>query len=114
MTYDKMSESQGACFKVPAKHEGKIPILFGRIESKPSTYESSEGDLDPQQLFRYSVNTHRIMERMGYDMIKSPGLNFGKGRRTLLRSFVPKGKAPDYYHKTRRGLGYVTTPASSE
>ena len=51
---------------------------------------------------------------MGYDLIKSPGLNFGKGRRTLLRSFVPKGKAPDYYHKTRRGLGYVTSPASSE
>ena len=27
---------------------------------------------------------------------------------------MPKGKAHDYYHKTRRGLGYVTTPASSD
>jgi len=27
---------------------------------------------------------------------------------------VPKGNAPDYYHKTHRGLGYVTTPASSD
>jgi len=38
------------------------------------------------------------------------GLNFGKGRRTLLRFFVLKGKAPDYYHQTRKGLGYVSTP----
>ena len=28
----------------------------------------------------------------------------------MLRSFIPKGKAPDYYHRTRRGLGYVSTP----
>ena len=27
---------------------------------------------------------------------------------------MPKGKAPDYYHKTRRGLGYVTTLVSSD
>jgi hypothetical protein len=54
-----------------------------------------------------------MMERMGYDLDSRPGLNFGKGRRTLLPFFVPKGKNPDYYHKTRRGLGYVTTPSSS-
>ena len=53
---------------------------------------------------------------MGYDLTNGPGLNFGKGRRTLLRSFVPKGKTPDYYHRTRRGLGYVSTltPSASE
>jgi len=50
------------------------------------------------------------MENMGYDLTSGFGLNFGKGRRTLLRSFVPKGKAPDYYHRTRKGLGYVSTP----
>ena len=27
---------------------------------------------------------------------------------------MPKGNAPDYYHKTRRGLGYVSTPISFE
>ena len=53
------------------------------------------------------------MKCMGYDLTNRPGLNFGKGRRTLLRSFVPKGKAPDYYHRTRRGLGYVSTPVPS-
>jgi len=50
---------------------------------------------------------------MGYDLADGPDLNFGKGRRTLLWSFVPKGKTPDYYHRTRRGLGYVSTPISS-
>jgi len=54
------------------------------------------------------------MERMGYDFIKESGLNFGKGKRALLRSFVPKGKDPDYYHKTRRGLDYVSTPVLSD
>ena len=47
-----------------------------------------------------------MMEKMGYDLTKRSGLNFSKGRRTLIRSFVPKEKAPDYY---RMGLGYVST-----
>ena len=54
-----------------------------------------------------------MMKNMGYDLTSGPGLNFGKGRRTLLRSFIPKGKTPDYYHQTRRGLGYVSTPIPS-
>ena len=53
------------------------------------------------------------MENMGYDLTSGPGLNFSKVRRTLLRSFVPKGKAPDYYHRTRKGLGYESTPIPS-
>ena len=52
------------------------------------------------------------MENMGYDLTSGSGLNFSKGRRTQL-SFVPKGKAPDYYHRTRRGLGYVSNPIPS-
>jgi len=54
------------------------------------------------------------MERVGYDFIKESGLNFSKEKRALFRSFVPKGKEPDYYHKTQRGLGYITTPVSSD
>ena len=38
----------------------------------------------------------------------------GKEKRALLRSFVPKGKNPDYYHKARRGISYVSTPISSD
>jgi len=43
-----------------------------------------------------------MMERMWYDFIKESSLNFCKGKQALLRSFVPKGKDPIYYHKTRR------------
>jgi len=46
-----------------------------------------------------------MMERMGYDLTKGSGLNFSKGKRALLCSFILKGKDPDYYHKTRKGLG---------
>ena len=55
-----------------------------------------------------------MIERIGYDLTKGLGLNFGKAKRALLCSFIPKGKEADYYHKTRRGLGYITTPVSSD
>jgi len=59
---------------------------------------------------------YKIMESIGYDLINGPGLNFDKGRRTLFRPFIPKGKTPDYYHRTHMGLGYVSTliPSASE
>jgi len=40
-----------------------------------------------------------MMEKMGYNLTKMSGLNFDKGRLTLLKSFMPKGKAPDDYQK---------------
>ena len=57
-----------------------------------------------------------LMKKMGYDLAKSSNLNFGNGKRALLWSFVPKGKIFDYYHKTWRGLGYVSilVPSNSE
>ena len=92
----------------------KSRFYFGRIETEPVACESSEGESKSPQFFHYGPRSHHMMERMGYDFTKESGLNFGKGKRALLCSFVPKGKDPDYYHKTRRGLGYVTTPVSSD
>ena len=54
------------------------------------------------------------MEIIGHNFTKGSGLNFDKGKRALLRSFVPKSKEPDYYHKTWKGLSYVSTPVSSD
>ena len=54
-----------------------------------------------------------MMETMGYDFTKESCLNFGKEKRVLLRSFVPKGKEPNYNHKTRRRLSYVSMAVSS-
>ena len=38
----------------------------------------------------------------------------GQRKVNSLRPFVPKGKDPDYYHKIRRGLGYVSMLVSSD
>ena len=94
---------------VPATRKGQKPILFGRIKSELMYREDSESENESPQFSHYEPNVLRMMEGMGYDLTKSSGLNFGKGRRTLLPSFVPKGKASDYYHQTHRGLGYVST-----
>jgi len=75
--------------------------------------EDSESENESPQFFHYKPNVLRMMERMGYDLTNGPGLKFSKGRRTLHWSFVPKVKTLDYYHRTRRGLGFVSTPISS-
>jgi len=71
-------------------------------------HEDSKSETEPPQFSHYEPNVLKMKKNMGYDLISGPGLNFGKGKRILLRSFVLKGKAPDYYHRTRRGLGYVS------
>jgi len=101
---------QGSFFEVPARRKDQKLILFGRVKSKSMTCEDSESKTELPQFSHYESNLFRMMENMGYDLTSGPGLNFGKGRRTLLRFFIPKGKAPDYYHRTRKGLGYVSTP----
>jgi len=61
-------------------------------------YEDSKRETEPPQFSHYEPNVLRMMKDMGYDLISGHGLNFSKGRRMRLQSFVPKGKAPDYYH----------------
>ena len=46
MVHEKTSDVQGSFFEVPTKHKGQKPILFGRIESKQMTHESSEDDFE--------------------------------------------------------------------
>ena len=58
--------------------------------------------------------THTIWwRRWGYNLAKRSDLNFSKERWALLQSFILKGKILDYYHKSWRGLGYVSTPVPS-
>ena len=78
------SDAQGAFFEVPAKHKGQKSILFGRIKSEPVTHESSKDNPESPQFSYYGPNACRIMENMGYDLMKRFSLNFGQGRRTLL------------------------------
>jgi len=77
-------------------------------------YESSRNRSESLQFFHYVQKSHYIMETMGYDLTKGPGLNFSKRKWALLHSFVPKGKDFDYYHRTRRWLGFVSILVSSD
>jgi len=56
------------------------------------TYEDSESETKLLQFSHYESNVLRMMKNMRYDLTSGPDLNFGKGKRTLLRSFIPKGK----------------------
>jgi len=113
MAYQSISDEQGSFFEIPARSKGQKPILLGRVESKPIIREDSKSETELPQFSHYEPNVLRMMENMGFDLTSGLGLNFGIGRRTLLRSFILKEKAPDYYHWTRRGLGYVSTPIPS-
>jgi len=49
-----------------------------------------------------------MMKKMGYNLKHKEGMNFRKGRHSLLCNFMPKGKPTNYYDNTHKGLGYVT------
>jgi len=95
MAHEKISDTQGAFFEVPAKRKGQKLILFGRFESEPITHESSEDKDESPQFSLYRPSTYHIMKKMGQNLTKRSDLNFSKERRTLLRSFVQRGKASD-------------------
>ena len=40
--YQSVSDAQKSFFEVPPGHKGQKLIIFGKIESKPTTYEDSE------------------------------------------------------------------------
>ena len=100
MVRKKIGNACKTLFKVPAKRKSQKIILFGRIESELIAYESSGDGSESPQFSHYEQKSCHMMERMGYDLTKRSNLNFGKGKRALLRSFVLKDKNPDYYHKT--------------
>jgi len=98
MACQSVSDVQGTFFEVPVRRKDQKSILIGRVESKPMIRKDSESEIEPPQFSHYEPNVLKMMKNIGYDLTSGPDLNFGKGRRTLLRPFVPRGKTPDYYH----------------
>ena len=82
--YQSISDVQGTFFDVPARRKGQKLILLGRVESKPTTCEDSESKTELPQFSHYKSNVLRMMENIGYNLTSGLGLNFSKGRRTLL------------------------------
>ena len=62
----------------------------------------------------YARSTYCMMKRMGYNLNRGDGLNFGKGPHILLQPFVLEGKPANYHVRTHRRLGYVTPLPQSE
>ena len=110
--YQDVGDAQELVFMVPVRRKGQKPILFGQIKSELMSREESESENEPPQFTHYEPNVLRMIESMRYDLANGPGLNFGKGRRTLLRSFVPKGKTPDYLPSNSQGFGLCVNPSS--
>ena len=109
-----MESVEGAVLVIPPSKEGQLPIIFGRAQPRGSTATDSSSDSNTPQIFHYARSARHMMKKMGYNLMHGDGLNFRKGRRSLLRNFVPKGKPANYYDNTHRGLGYVTpTPPAT-
>ena len=104
---------EGATLVIPPSKQGQLPIIFGRTQPQGPAATESSSDSETPQFFHYAPPARHIMEKMGYDLKQAGGLNFGKGRRGLMRNAVPKGKPANYYDSTRRGLGYVTPTSST-
>ena len=79
MVREKIGNAREYFFELSAKRKGQKPILFGRIESEPIACESLGGGSESPQFFHYGQKSRHMMERMGYDLTKGSGLNFGKG-----------------------------------
>jgi len=107
-------DNEGFVFIVPPCKRDQSSIVFGRGRAHAPISRESDDDLEPPQFFHYARSANHMMKRMGYNLNRRNGLNFGKGRRIPLQSFVPKGKPPNYSDRTHRGMGYVTPSPQSE
>ena len=54
--------------------------------------EDLESETELPQFSHYEPNVLKMMENIGYDLTSGPGLNFSKGRRTLLDPSFQKEK----------------------
>jgi len=109
-----IENGEGSVFVVPPSKRNQSSIVFGRVQPRMSAVTNSDSNSEPPQFFYYARSVHHMMRRLRYNLQRGNSLHFGRGRRGLLRTFVPKEKPTNYYDKTRRGLGYITPPAHSQ
>jgi len=86
-----IQDNEGSVFIVPPCKRDQSPIVFGRGRAQAPIPKESDDDMEPPQFFHYAWSVHRMMKRMGYNLNREDGLDFGKGRR------IPEGKPPNYY-----------------
>jgi len=109
-----IENNEGSVFIVPLTKREQSPIIFCRSQARATTSKELDDDLEPPQFFHYAWSAHRMMKKMGYSLNHGDGLNFDKRRSIPLQPFVLEGKSANYYDRTRKGSGYVTSHPQSE
>ena len=77
---------KGATLVIPPSKQGQLPIIFGRARPGRFLTTDSSSESDAPQFFHYAPSARHIMKTMGYNLKQGAGLNFGKGRRSLMRN----------------------------
>src|SRR5204863_7116076 len=103
-----IANARGTFFEVPASRPDQKPILFGRYQREDFPRHREMDDQGEPDYSWVSPKVAGIMERWVYRFEDKEGLNYGKGRRTLLEVYSARGV------KDHRGLGYSTTPDQSD
>ena len=98
-----VEDSERSIFVISSSKKNQSLIIVGRVQPRITISRDSDEDLETLELFHYALSVHCMMKRMGYDLCRGDGLNFGTGRRIPLQSFVLKGKPANYYDQTRKG-----------
>jgi len=75
----QIEENDGSVLVIPSSKKDQSPIIFGRVRYWITPSNNLDEDLEPPQFFHYARSAHRIMKKMGYDLRRSEGLNFGRG-----------------------------------
>jgi len=91
MTSTPVEHGKGSVFVIPPSKRSQSHIIFCRAQPQMSEVIDSSSDSEPSQFFHYARSTHLMMRKIGYNLQHGKDLNFEKGRRGLLWTFVPKG-----------------------
>lgn len=100
-------DAYDAFFKVLAKKGGRKPILFGRFEAKVKVLGPSKTKEGPLEFNQLNSKVICMVQNMGCNFRDKHVLNFSKGVRTQPLPSTLNGKSNDYYHRTKRELGYI-------
>lgn len=97
--YGLWTHSSGSSFRVvfevPTWKLKQRPIVLKKVELQPELKTDNESEDHAMPQFGYHEQIlHWLMKKMCFDITLKQGLNFGKGRQSLLCS---------YYHRICRG-----------
>jgi len=79
IAYMHIQDNEGFVFIIRPGKRDQLLIEFGRGRAQALTSRESHDDLKLPQFFHYARSAHSMIKRMGYNLNREDGLNFGKG-----------------------------------